>query len=398
MYRYSIVFYNFWFYFSKCLPFIGIVMKETPPLRICIISPLCYPLLCNDGKIESAGGAEAQLLTLGMGLSEMGNDVHYIVGNFGQPKKIKIKDTTVHKADFRYLGGSNFFIIIDWIKLFFTFYMIDADVYLMKLPKDLILLVGLYCKIFNKKLVYVGQSDKDTHLPFIFKTQNKISVFFYAMGLAFVDNVFSQNKSQFIGFTKLGCKCKIIPNVITLQKSDESKADYILWVGNSSKNKQPEKFLELAEKFPNYSFKMIMAPCKQGQSDGHIKEFAEKNKNFEYIGFIPFSKIHKYFSGACIFVNTSLKEGFPNVFIQSWQYKTPVISLNIDPDGVIREYDMGMCSGSFDRLCSDLSNMMKNKYLRKIKGENAYLYVMEKHSLCKILFYYNFFINKLFKK
>jgi hypothetical protein len=50
-------------------------------------------------------------------------------------------------------------------------------------------------------------------------------------------------------------------------------------------------------------------------------------------------------------LNASPLEGFPNTFIEAWALRTPVISLSVDPEGLIRENRLGyVCDGDLDAL------------------------------------------------
>lgn len=58
-------------------------------------------------------------------------------------------------------------------------------------------------------------------------------------------------------------------------------------------------------------------------------------------------------AAAKVLVNTSLAEGFPNTFLEAWVLGTPVISLFVDPGGVIEANRLGyVCQGNLERFRS----------------------------------------------
>jgi len=353
--------------------------------KICLVCPAVYPLLKQNQAMPSAGGAEAQLKTLGFALAERGCEVHFIVDEYGQQDTEKIGKVTIHKVPLRYLGGKNRHLVYDWVRLLHKLSMIQADIHLLKVPKDLLLPVGIFCKLCHKKLVFIGQSDKDVDFSLLFRLQNKLAVLLYRIGLFFVDYTVAQNYVQVNGFAKMGLPCQLIRNVITLPLENGKKEGYILWVGNSTANKQPSIVPKLALKFPEYRFKMILATTIQEPNDGKFRELSSKIPNFKYVGFVPFSQIAEYYRCASLFVNTSLREGFPNTFLQAWQFSTPVVSLHIDPDCVIRKRELGRISGTFEKLCNDIRELMDDEALRQRMGKNAKEYVESHHSVKMIV-------------
>jgi glycosyltransferase involved in cell wall biosynthesis len=88
----------------------------------------------------------------------------------------------------------------------------------------------------------------------------------------------------------------------------------------------------------------------------------------------------RHYRKAALLVSTSNSEGFPNVFLQSWQFGTPTVSLNIDPDGVIEHYELGKLSGTFGKLVEDVETLLKMSDLRKRLGKNAIGYAAENHA------------------
>ena len=122
---------------------------------------------------------------------------------------------------------------------------------------------------------------------------------------------------------------------------------------------------------------------------GRINQYHEimyraiENK-IEVTGEIPISEVNKILSQSHLLINTSEMEGFSNTFIQAWMRKVPVISLNVDPDNILRQKHLGFCSGNFTQLVKDTRLLIKNHLLREKMGSNARQYAVENHSLDNI--------------
>jgi len=75
-------------------------------------------------------------------------------------------------------------------------------------------------------------------------------------------------------------------------------------------------------------------------------------------------------------VNTSPREGFPNTFVEAWALRTPVISLFVDPDGVLRRNRLGyFCEGNtsvLEELIQRTSYDLDTDYIQQ--------YVLREHS------------------
>ena len=58
--------------------------------------------------------------------------------------------------------------------------------------------------------------------------------------------------------------------------------------------------------------------------------------NIEYLGQVAPERAQQLMADAALLLSTSDEEGFPNTFVQAWSSGTPVVSLKVDPDGVIQ--------------------------------------------------------------
>jgi glycosyltransferase involved in cell wall biosynthesis len=366
--------------------------------KICIISPRSLPLIANFDSL-SQGGAEAQFKAIGFALNSLGYRISYIVDDYGQSKIVKIGNILIYKVGLKYRGGSNLHFPLSWASLWIALVRINADIYFIKTPKEILFPLGIFTQVFKKKLVFVGQMDTDANPNYI-KEKEKFYIFwFYRFGIKLVDLIVAQHNKQKNDFQKYyKKKVKVISNVLTLPTAkhvDFRNKKYILWVGNNLPKKQPELFLKLARHFPNFQFKMIMSVTAQSPDDRKFIRIAREIPNLEYLGFIPFNRIGAYYQDAALFVSTSLHEGFPNTFLQAWQNETPVLSLNIDLNGLIETYSIGRFSGSFEKLLLDIKELMENNLLREQFGKNAKTYAYSFHSLEVIIPQFEKVINNL---
>ena len=59
-------------------------------------------------------------------------------------------------------------------------------------------------------------------------------------------------------------------------------------------------------------------------------------------------------------MNTSAHEGFPNTFIQAWLRDVAVVSLNVDPDGVLDGKQVGIIAHSEPALSQSVRRLIED--------------------------------------
>ncbi len=113
-------------------------------------------------------------------------------------------------------------------------------------------------------------------------------------------------------------------------------------------------FVKLAQAlagFPDIKFKLIGRSAPNKWSDS-VLQLISATPNLEYLGELEMDDVNKQLDRAHIAISTSLYEGFSNVFIQAWMREVPVLSLNIDPDGVMEKFGLGFRTGTLENLKS----------------------------------------------
>ena len=365
--------------------------------KICIISPSAYPLIADLPDCGLSGGAEIQLVTLGFAFLKKGFSVDFVVSMTGTPTFENIKGVGVYRAPLKHLGMSNMHIFADILRFIRMLSVVNADIYLIKLPRHMLMPLGIFSKLFRKKVIFIGQVDADANKSKLKYTDSRIASFMYSFGLFCTNAIVAQTEMQKAGFMRrFKGDVRAIRNILTMDgEGAEQKDNYILWVGNSGKHKQPELFLALAAALPELRFRMIMSLSSQRPDDSFIRDELDNIPNLEYLGAVQFSEMSNHYKKASLLVSTSYSEGFPNVFLQAWQFETPTVSLTIDPDDVIKRFKLGVLSGTFDRLVEDVRDLMGNEELRREMGMNANKYAITSHSEESVVKQYTELFNSL---
>jgi glycosyltransferase involved in cell wall biosynthesis len=268
--------------------------------------------------------------------------------------------------------------------------------------------VSLFCLIMNKKFVYHIGSDSVVTRELVTRNTIKLKQSKFNIGafgswldIKLADAIIVQNKYQ-----KKMLKKKFGKDGIMIKKPfpltergvhEKAKPPIVLWVGGLAEVKQPELFVKLARAIPEARFQII-GGCSSDNQElyNEIKEKSKRIPNFEFLGVIPFDKINEYFSRASILVNTSMFEAYPPYSaIQAWMYYTPVVSLGDNSNEVIRRYNMGFHSKTFNQLIEDVKTLLKNEALREEMGMNGRKYVEREHDIPHIVREYIELFNRV---
>ena len=122
---------------------------------------------------------------------------------------------------------------------------------------------------------------------------------------------------------------------------------------------------------------------------------AVKIENLDHLPRVPFHEMDDYFQKAKIFINTSRAEGFPNTFIQAAKCGAPILSLNVNPDSFLSQYECGLCAeGDWTRFTRWMESLCTPQ-MGKEYSRNARCYVEEHHDVKAIVKQYQIFFSKL---
>lgn len=165
---------------------------------------------------------------------------------------------------------------------------------------------------------------------------------------------------------------------------DKSGSPTVLWIANLKPAKQPEVFMRLAracQDMPQVRFLMMGEPLPNAAQQRAFDHAVAAIPNLDYLGKLPIEEVNALLARSHLFVNTSLVEGFANTFIQAWMRQVPVLSLNVDPDGLLTQEGIGFCAqGDEAALLRTLREWLANAPQREQIGRCARAYAEANHS------------------
>jgi len=363
-------------------------MSKLP--SICFVAPQAYPILASNTSINIVGGAEVQQCCIAKNLAKRGFITSMICLDYGQPNDLVIDGVRVfktHKPD----GGIPVlrFIHPRITSLWQALKKVDAEIYYQRCASQQTGLVSFFCRHVKKKMIFSVASDLDL-IPGQQLIRYKRDKLLYEWGLKHADVIIVQNPQQQILCKKNYNKGSVVIRSCYENSSnnqDDDKQIDVLWVGTIKLIKRPEIFIELAQRMPEYSFRMI-----GGSSNGNnhefyyckIKEQASKVSNLDFWGFVPLTEIDKHFNKARLFVNSSKWEGFPNTFLQSWIRGIPTVAF-INPDAIFEGEQVGVKVNSIDDMVHKIKELLACTQKYELIGNICKKYAEQFHSPEKIV-------------
>jgi len=365
---------------------------------ISFVSPFLTGLFAGNGAAV-AGGAERQLYLFARGLAERGWRVALITGKPHDGEQLP-PGLSAFPACFSYLGGSKIRLPLDWLSLLEAMRKADTDYYVLKVPGHLLAPMSVFCTTAKRKLVFWAQMTFDanpgerTELPrFASRLQD--------WGLRRADVVIAQSEEQQRNFwANYRCRAQVVPSICDhLLRSDSPAAVNrqqsvdILWAGNSWPKKRQEILFALAKILSHRTFAMAMYRSDSSRFD-MARQAAAQLPNVRFLGTVPPTAMESWYQRARLFLNTSIREGYPNSFLQSWANGVPVVSFTINPDDIIRRQGLGAVAappavaegfgdnfyGIAELLAPHVESLLANEQARAAVGSRAIRYVAANHS------------------
>jgi len=356
------------------------MVQNAHKIKVCFFSPAVYPLFAKTDEVH--GGAELQTFFLAKGLANNSEfEVSVITGNYQQNKVEKYDKVELYRGFKMNMDDGILLKFMKSLKYLFILIKIKPDIIFTTAAHATVGITAFYSKVFRKKHLHRTAHSDDVDLTWV--NNNGISGKLYKYGLLKANKVITQSENhQQLLFDNHKIKAEIFRNIFDAKVCESTKEGFVLWVSRFATWKQPELFLDLAKRVFDNQFVMICPFWGEKNNEWNdFQKLANDIPNLTFIEQVAFSEIQDYFNNASLFVNTSLAEGFPNTFLQSLAGKTPIVSLNVNPDSFLEKYDCGyFCENVFENMVSYVESLLCNENEIQKKGLSGFEYIQNFHN------------------
>ena len=354
-------------------------------VKICFVSPGYRAFEVLKGDTSNSGGAEAQIAYIAMHLARIGVNIELLYGG-GPHIQPPTTVAGVHCLD----------VVPNWrrptslLRFFATLRGSQASYFYANLPDDFLFIVAV-ARSFRPGSSFIFSLSHDLHCN-PWRAYHYRAWFhnpLFALALYFADVITLQYPAQAAAvrpYTRgeLVFVPQLLCSVSGEPRSIHSADIDILWVAFIRPEKRLELLLDLADRFPHHRFAVVGGFDPLSFSENEIKTLQDRMNrldNVDYHGPCRHEAVLALLQRSKVLVNTSLHEGFPNTMLEAWGAGVPVLSLGIDPGGIIRREQLGLFTETLPTLAADLDRILSNSTLNEELGRRGLGYVRAQHSL-----------------
>jgi glycosyltransferase involved in cell wall biosynthesis len=361
-------------------------------VRWCFFSPGYRTIDVLGGDTRTTGGAEAQIAYLAAALAQLGEEVGLIYGD-GRGREHRHAVAGVTCIDSAPSWRHPASLAAFWRAL----HVLSPDVLYAQLPSDFLWMMGLLARR-RPGARFLYQLANDVHCdPWTaYDYKRWFHAPLYALGLHMAEAITAQHDYQ---RTLLSPRLRkrvatVVPNLVRsiseYSREYEATTFDAIFIALIRPQKQLGVFLDLAEAFPDLRFAVVggFAPEVSADLRASLETRLAGLSNVTFLGPRRAEEVVTLLEKTKVLVNTSLFEGFPNTMLEAWSVGVPVVSLSVDPGGVIEREQLGIVSGTTAHLQRDLATLARTASLNQRLGGNGLAYVRHRHSLqavCKAL-------------
>jgi glycosyltransferase involved in cell wall biosynthesis len=352
--------------------------------HICIVAHNAFGALA-EARTGHIGGVEHQTSLLAKWLASEGYTVSFLTWDEPTDRRETVHGVRVIRLCRLDAGlpGLRFFYP-RWSTLNRALQQANADIYYHNGAEAVTGQIGMWCKRRGRRFIFsaAADADVDQSLPTFKQWRDR---WLYRMGLRNADRIIVQNRKQ----QTLLSRGFGLPSIILPLPCSELGSEYtprnspgerrILWVGRLNRVKRLEWFLDLAHTCPQLTFD-IVGPIEDPAYAQPLLERANMLPNVVFHGRKSRPELLEFYRSAACLCCTSLREGFPNTFLEAWSQGVPVVS-TLDIDRMIEQLGLGAVAPDVRGLQEAILKLVQHPHAWKQTSERARRYFEDQHAI-----------------
>ena len=209
----------------------------------------------------------------------------------------------------------------------------------------------------------------------------------YAWGLRRADRIFVQHTGQLMMLhPRLMAKAHVLPKVCPLpptMKPHSQRRLSVAWVATLRRHKRPDILIDIARRAPDVRFIVCGGPSTHRTPPRYSEQMIDaliQLPNVDYRGSVPPEQADQVIADAALLLCTSDIEGFPNTFTQAWSNGTPIVTVKVDPEGLIEKQGLGAVSRTIDGAVGDITTLLASVDRREDIALRARRHISDNHN------------------
>ena len=249
--------------------------------------------------------------------------------------------------------------------------------------------------LLGVQTIFAAAFDTDVH-PRSALTAHRRLWPLYSFGLSKTERLFVQHGQQLEELSpRWRAKARVIRSIADTHMSAEPhsyREPYVAWVGMLRQPKRPDLLIEIAQRSPQVKYVVCGGATTHRSPSGYSQRVIEQLRglpNIKFHGQVAPEEAERVISKAAALLCTSDQEGFPNTFLQAWSYGTPVVTLQIDPDSIIKRLELGAVTGTVDATIEQMQRLLASPQERQTIASRACEYILGHHSAEAVIKVFN---------
>jgi glycosyltransferase involved in cell wall biosynthesis len=170
--------------------------------------------------------------------------------------------------------------------------------------------------------------------------------------------------------------------VVVPPPCEKAATPTVCYVGRWDQRKRPERFFELATKFPEVKF-IAVGRAQDADWEASLRRRYRDVANLELAGFVDqfdSGRLSEILGRSWILVNTAAREGLPSSMLEALAHRCAILS-EVNPDDVASRFGYHAAAGDFER---GLASLLEAGAWRAL-GEAGHDYVRRHHELGAVI-------------